>query len=279
MPFSLSLLIMVVIGALLCLLVCWYIKQRKEEIYIETHKKEMAKAQLELQENHAHLSEEYNKFLTIHKKEEQKFKPSYIYEKDKHDLNKKIYKKVGKDKTHLVFYTSILPLRKSEWSQGTQYINTVMPGEIIIDRKIPLDDIVYFESTGDVSFTSHNYGGGSSIGGAIIGGLLAGDAGAIIGSRKSVNSMTMSHDTRETVLKLKTGIERLPFKFYDIFCKVIPDKDLKSIQAVSLSNDSNKKLESPKSNLDEIKKLKDLLDIGAITQEEFENKKKELINL
>lgn len=31
-------------------------------------------------------------------------------------------------------------------------------------------------------------------------------------------------------------------------------------------------------NLDQIKKLKELLDIGAITQEEFENKKLELLN-
>ena len=33
------------------------------------------------------------------------------------------------------------------------------------------------------------------------------------------------------------------------------------------------------SSLDEIKKLKELLDMNAITQEEFEAKKKELLNL
>lgn len=32
-------------------------------------------------------------------------------------------------------------------------------------------------------------------------------------------------------------------------------------------------------NADELKKYKDLLDSGAITQEEFENKKKELLGL
>lgn len=36
---------------------------------------------------------------------------------------------------------------------------------------------------------------------------------------------------------------------------------------------------SASSNLDEIKKLKDLLDIGAITKEEFEAKKTQLLNL
>lgn len=36
---------------------------------------------------------------------------------------------------------------------------------------------------------------------------------------------------------------------------------------------------SDESNYDEIKKLKNLLDIGAITQEEFDEKKKQLLNL
>ena len=33
------------------------------------------------------------------------------------------------------------------------------------------------------------------------------------------------------------------------------------------------------SNIDEVKKYKELLDIGAITKEEFDKKKKELLNL
>lgn len=36
---------------------------------------------------------------------------------------------------------------------------------------------------------------------------------------------------------------------------------------------------SDQSNYDEVKKLKELLDIGAITQEEFDKKKKQLLNL
>ena len=39
------------------------------------------------------------------------------------------------------------------------------------------------------------------------------------------------------------------------------------------------KQEAPASNLDEIKKLKDLLDAGIITQEEFDAKKKQLLGL
>ena len=39
------------------------------------------------------------------------------------------------------------------------------------------------------------------------------------------------------------------------------------------------KQEAPASNLDEIKKLKDLLDAGILTQEEFDAKKKQLLGL
>ena len=39
------------------------------------------------------------------------------------------------------------------------------------------------------------------------------------------------------------------------------------------------KQEIPQSNADELKKYKDLLDSGVITQEEFENKKKQLLGL
>ena len=53
--------------------------------------------------------------------------------------------------------------------------------------------------------------------------------------------------------------------------KRISEAELASIKA----NESNK----PTSSLDEIKKLKELLDIGVITQEEFDAKKKQLLGL
>lgn len=47
----------------------------------------------------------------------------------------------------------------------------------------------------------------------------------------------------------------------------------------SRQNQPQQIIKAANSNLDEIKKLKDLLDSGAITTEEFEAKKKELLNL
>ena len=46
-----------------------------------------------------------------------------------------------------------------------------------------------------------------------------------------------------------------------------------------LSREESQAQSSSVSVADEIKKFKELLDIGAITQEEFDAKKKELLNL
>jgi len=52
---------------------------------------------------------------------------------------------------------------------------------------------------------------------------------------------------------------------------------LKRVEAVKNEKDENSK--EKLSVADEIKKFKELLDMGAITQDEFEQKKKELLNL
>lgn len=51
------------------------------------------------------------------------------------------------------------------------------------------------------------------------------------------------------------------------------------IEEYNMKQNQAKQVVNLGSNLDEIKKLKELLDIKAITQEEFESKKKELLNL
>lgn len=74
--------------------------------------------------------------------------------------------------------------------------------------KIKKDAIVSVSQEGDVHYTTEvlgGGGGGSSIKGAIIGGVIAGEAGAIIGSRKStdpITSTTKQIDDRTTKLKI-----------------------------------------------------------------------------
>ncbi|MBQ7105201.1 MAG: SHOCT domain-containing protein [Bacilli bacterium] len=53
----------------------------------------------------------------------------------------------------------------------------------------------------------------------------------------------------------------------------------KYIEEYNMRQNELKQVVNSSSNFDEIKKLKELLDINAITQEEFEAKKKELLNL
>ena len=78
-------------------------------------------------------------------------------------------------------------------------------------RSIPVQDILYYKQEGSLRYEQMISGGGgneTSYGGAIVGGLLFGAAGAIIGSRKneekiSVTSTTVAKDTRIVVLAFK----------------------------------------------------------------------------
>lgn len=51
------------------------------------------------------------------------------------------------------------------------------------------------------------------------------------------------------------------------------------VERQSKENETIIKQETPQSNADELKKFKDLLDNGVITQEEFDAKKKQLLGL
>lgn len=77
--------------------------------------------------------------------------------------------------------------------------------------------------------------------------------GGVMGAVRDENSITFSKKEDHLILELKEYIE-----------KSISDRSAPA---------------SSSSNLDEIKKLKDLLDIGAITQEEYDAKKTQLLNL
>lgn len=64
---------------------------------------------------------------------------------------------------------------------------------------IKYDNIKYFTKDGTISYTNEIIDNGKniSISGAVIGGLIAGEAGAIIGSRKDMNkieNITIKHD-------------------------------------------------------------------------------------
>ncbi len=148
------------------------------------------------------------------------------------------------------------------------------------------DEIIDFEVLEDG--TTVTKGG---LGKALVGGALFGIAGAIAGgtSKKQKDICT------QLELKITTSNSEYPVVYLSIIKQDVPFKKssfvykvgskavqniLSKLQIIinELERNNNVVSNSNTSIADEIKKFKELLDIGAITQEEFEKKKKELLN-
>lgn len=165
--------------------------------------------------------------------------------------------------------------------------------------KIPLDNIIYFKEIGKVDYLAKVNGGkinggGVNIDGALAGGMIFGAAGAIVGSQlgteiqsTDINTTVETVDTRQVSLRYKDSNDKIaeeiyPYEVFDFLMKVIPEKE---ITIVNLESQKEKTFtvfkESSQNNnrFEEIKKFKELLDCGIITEEEFQTKKAELLNL
>ncbi|KKQ06075.1 MAG: hypothetical protein US15_C0020G0009 [Candidatus Moranbacteria bacterium GW2011_GWF1_36_4] len=102
--------------------------------------------------------------------------------------------------------------------------------------KISLDNIKSFTRKGDIRTETRvtgGGGGGSSIKGAVIGEVIAGPAGAIIGSRKkneAIKTENVVIDERQTIMEIDYNGERkflfFDSKAYDAFLHMIPDKEI-----------------------------------------------------
>ena len=183
------------------------------------------------------------------------------------------------------------------WLEEGFHSNEKIPYKLI---KIPLDNIIYFSKDGTLEHVSVVSGGGGSgggvnLGGAIAGGLLFGGVGAIIGSQVDteikidpIKTEIKKEDTRRAFLLYKDDSGSLiqqsfSHEYYDFFMKHFPHKEFSKVQFENLQT-SNPTTEAPKttsetSNIENIKKYKELLDMGIITQEEFDAKKKQLLGL
>lgn len=100
----------------------------------------------------------------------------------------------------------------------------------LLERKIELNKIKYYKVDGQKRYETKIKGGGSSIGGALVGGAIAGDVGAIIGSRKKIESEEVEHDERKIVLVYEKKDKLINEKFvysdyFDVFEKLIPEKN------------------------------------------------------
>lgn len=100
---------------------------------------------------------------------------------------------------------------------------------------VPIEDILYFEEVGELRKYTKVFGGGTSLRGALTGYILAGNVGAVIGSREPIKTEVVSEDDRIVELIYKNAdseIENLEFthEAYAVFKKVIPEKELRRIR-------------------------------------------------
>ena len=165
-------------------------------------------------------------------------------------------------------------------------------------NKIPLQNIEYYLEKGDISFSTSVSGGGggkANIKGAVVGGLLFGTAGALVGSHtgkdamiQGVSSEAIKHDMRYVVLRYRDANgkivdEEWGYACYAAFNELIPEKEYSYVQLHSTKESSLVNVERPYEEggipFDELVKLKQLLDMGVITQEDFEATKRRLLGI
>lgn len=149
---------------------------------------------------------------------------------------------------------------------------------------VPFEDIVFYTKDGNISYTNEivNAGKNISLSGAIIGGLIAGDAGAIIGANKDANkieNITVEHDDVHTFIyyNAENGIVKLAdFKgkdFYSYILHLLPQKEYNYVNNF-LTKENGSEQDSIKESL---KKLKELYENELIDEIEYKSKKEQLL--
>lgn len=165
--------------------------------------------------------------------------------------------------------------------------------------KIKLKDIEYFKTDGEKYREQKISGGGSTgidVGGAILGSIIAGAPGMIIGGQRKVQEITtttITHDTRKTKFSYFEGNQRKTLYFaledFEYFQDTIPDKEYDIVStkrknkfveedASSTKNKTKTVEKEETSTKQKLKELKELLDEGLIDKDEFDERKKKLLD-
>lgn len=151
-------------------------------------------------------------------------------------------------------------------------------GDFIESGEIEIDKINYYSLQGEKYTTTELNGGGSSLGKAVVGGAIAGGAGAVIASRKEVTSSTKVVDERQTIINYQNenGVTHiiLSSNAYDFLLEILPDKDYNYVMSQKETKENNQP-----TSLIELEQLADLRDKGILTEEEFTAKKKQILGL
>lgn len=193
-----------------------------------------------------------------------------LIDKSTNVLGKKCYTWLDKDYLYLCSYFD------KEFDEKNEIEKT----------SIPIKNILYYHLYGEVynkTIIEGGGGGGTSIGGAIIGGLIAGEAGAIIGSRKEVDPITTRNeiiDKRKIIVEFyyNSKLSRMVLGQWDLtyellFLKELPEKEMNFVinNKKEINNSSNEVLE-------QIEKIAELKEKGILTEDEFNEKKRVILD-
>lgn len=143
--------------------------------------------------------------------------------------------------------------------------------------ELTVDKIISFYMIGDIAHNTVVKGGGTSIGGAVVGSAIAGPVGAIIGGHKKVKSTVQTVNTQTLIIKfVDEGREKglkifQPICIYEDLCYLCPEK--KNYDSSKAKPEATLLIDIP----NQIKKLADLKSQGILTEEEFTQKKTELL--
>jgi len=177
-------------------------------------------------------------------------------------------------------YVSYRPAYNSDCSvnESTNIVEQIDDIGKIRLTTIPLCDVLSYGIEGEVfreQKITGGGGGGSSIGKAIVGGIIAGVAGAIVASRNDIDevrSELITHDTRKLVLNIMLNDKKenlyFDYKDHDSFKYIMPEKSLDIANSITSAHLTISGM---------IRELSMLKDDGIITIEEFEEKKKQLL--
>lgn len=205
---------------------------------------------------------------------------------DKKIMESKIcYLKNG-DRFHdykYMFENNCLTLVDSNVISETEADKPLPNGTVL---RIPKDKIKFYTRNGNVTYSTYAVQTGKdfSLSGAVTGALIGGGIGAVIGSQKDANkteTRTTVHDQRVFYLyyeennevKCISSTDSSAGNFYDFLHNVMLDKDYEYIQAQVVTQQRNESNASER-----LKQLNELHDSGLITDEEYNQKRNELIS-
>lgn len=154
----------------------------------------------------------------------------------------------------------------------------------IVIFDIPIEDIEYFSIVGEKYREQIISGGGSTnidLGGAVLGSLIAGDAGMILGGQrkvKEIETKTIVHDTRCLCVSYFSNNKRYKL-FFDKDLEQYLIDNIGELEKDIVDTKKKNKMVNNNSKKAKLEELKELYDDNIISKDEYlESRKKILEN-